>query len=131
MSARIRHQRGDGVLAARGVMADEDLFEVELLERAAEWRLRKVDADPTDEQSRAAAPLLEKLAADVRRLRGSPLFFEYVAICNWLGESDGIADFMDMAHDYRARIGVDRSPEDGVAYLRALIDLAKLVAGTA
>jgi hypothetical protein len=60
---------------------------------------------------------------------GSPLFREYLAICNWLGESGEIADFMDMANDYRARIGVDRAPADGEAYLRALIDLAKLMFG--
>jgi hypothetical protein len=52
-----------------------------------------------------------------------------VAICNWLGESDGIVDFMDMARDYRARIGVDRKPADGEAYIRALIDLAKQTFG--
>ena len=103
--------------------------EAEDLERAAEWRMRKVDADPSDAGSRDAAALLEKLAADVRRLRGSPLFLEYQAICNWLGESDGIADFMDMANDYRARIGIDRSSENGEAYLRALIDLAKQTFG--
>ena len=65
---------------------DEDLFEVEELERAAAWRLRKVDADPTDAVSREAAARLEMLAEEVRRLRGSPLFREYVAVCNWLGE---------------------------------------------
>jgi hypothetical protein len=108
---------------------DEDLFEVEELEHAAEWRLRKVDADPTDAVSREAAARLGILAADVRRLRGSRLFGEYVVICNWLGESDGIVDFMDMANDYRARIGVDRSPEDGEAYLHALIELAKQTFG--
>ena len=112
-------------------MSDEDPFEAEQLERAAEWRLRKVDEDPADAKSAAAAALLEKLAEDVRRLRGSPLFQEYRAICNWLGESDGIADFMEMANDYRARIGVDRWPENGEAYLRALIDLAKQTFGTA
>ncbi len=104
---------------------DEDLFEVEELEHAAEWRLRMGDSDPTDAVSRAASARLGILAADVRRLRGSRLFGEYIAICNWLGESDGIVDFMDMANDYRARIGVDRSPEDGEAYLRALIELAE------
>jgi hypothetical protein len=99
--------------------------EAEALERTAEWRLRKVDADPSDVASRAAAALLERLAADVRRLGGCAVSREYAAICNWLGESGEIADFMDMAQDYRARIGVDRSPENGEAYLRALIGLAK------
>ena len=103
--------------------------EAEELERAAEWRMRKVDADPSDATSREAAALLEKLAEDVRRLPDSPVFREYVAICNWLGESDGIADFMDMANDYRARIGVEHRPENGEAYLQALIDLAKQTFG--
>jgi hypothetical protein len=105
--------------------------EAEALERAAEWRLRKLDADPSDATSRAAAALLERLAEDVRQLGASPLFREYAAICNWLGESGEIAHFMDMAEDYRARIGVDRSPENGEAYLRALIDLAKQTFGVA
>jgi hypothetical protein len=34
-----------------------------------------------------------------------------------------------MATDYRARIGVDHAPQDGEAYLRALIDLAKRAFG--
>lgn len=110
-------------------MSDDDLFEVEELYRAAEWRLRKVDADPADAVSAAAARQLERLAEDVRRLRGTPLFQEYLAICNWLGESDGIADFSLLANQYRERIGMDRSPADGEAYLRALIDLAKQVSG--
>jgi hypothetical protein len=105
--------------------------EAEELERAAEWRMRKVDADPSDAISRDAASVLVKLAEDLRRLRGSPMLLEYTAICNWLGESDGIADFMDMANDYRARIGVDRSPENGEAYLRALVHLAKQTFGAA
>ncbi len=108
---------------------DDDLFEVEELQRTAEWRLRRVDADPTDDKSAAAARQLEKLAEDLRAVRVSPLFQEYLAICNWLGESDGIADFSLLANDYRARIGFDRWAEDGEAYLRALIDLAKQVSG--
>jgi hypothetical protein len=99
------------------------------LERAAQWRMRKVDADSSDAISREAAALLEKLAEDMRRLPGSAVFHEYTAICNWLGESDGIVDFMDMANDYRARIGVDRWPNDGETYLRALIDLARQTFG--
>jgi hypothetical protein len=103
--------------------------EAEELERAAEWRLRTVDDDPSDTASRDAAALLLKLAEDVRRLPGSPVFREYGAICNWLGESDGIADFLDMANDYRARIGVEHWPENGETYLHALIDLAKQTFG--
>ena len=112
-------------------MTDEDQFEAEELERVAAWRLRLVDTNPADEQSAAAARQLETLATDVRSLRGSPLFREYLAICNWLGESDGISDFMALADDYRSRIGVDRSPANGEAYLRELINLAKQVFGTA
>lgn len=99
--------------------------EAEELERAAEWRMRRVDADPGDTVSRDAAALLERLAEDVRRLPGTAVFREYTAICNWLSESDEIVEFADRANDYRARIGVDHAPQDGAAYLRALIDLAK------
>jgi hypothetical protein len=110
-------------------MSEEDAFEAEQLERAAEWRLRKLDADPSDDTSRKAAELLQKLAQDVRALPGAAVSREYAAICNWLSESDGISDFMDLANDYRARIGVDRMPADGEAYIRALIDLAKQTFG--
>jgi hypothetical protein len=112
-------------------MSDDDQFEAEQLQRVAEWRLRRVDDDPADEKSAAAARLLETLAEEVRGLCDSPLFQEYIAICNWLGESDGITDFMARANDYRSRIGFDRRPENGEAYLRALIDLAKETFGTA
>src|SRR5579859_4865140 len=105
--------------------------EGDALDRTAEWRLRKVDADPGDAVSKGAAALLERLAVEVRGLDGSAVAREYAAICNWLGESGEIADFMDMAQDYRARIGVDRWPADGEAYLRALIDLAKQGFGAA
>ncbi len=103
--------------------------EAQELERAAEWRMRKVDADPSDTVSRDAAALLETLAADVRRLPGTPVFREYTAICNWLSESDDIVAFADMANDYRARIGIDHDPADGEAYLRDLIELAKRTFG--
>jgi hypothetical protein len=103
--------------------------EAEDLVRAAEWRMRKVDADPSDTASRDAAVLLERLASDVQRLPGTPVFREYTALCNWLSESDDIVDFADMANDYRLRIGVDQKPADGEAYLRALIELAKRAFG--
>jgi hypothetical protein len=42
MSAGIHHQSGDGVLSTGGLMEEADE-----LERTAEWRMRKVDADPS------------------------------------------------------------------------------------
>ena len=104
--------------------------EADELERAAEWRMRKADSDPRDTVSRDAAVLLERLAAEVRRLDGS-VAREYGAICNWLGESGEITDFMDMVGDQRARIGVDWMPENGAAYIRSLVELAKRAFGAA
>jgi len=109
-------------------MADGPV-EAEELERAADWRIRKLGENPADTQSAAAAKLLQKLAEEVRGLRGSPAYTEYLAILNWLGEFDVMEDFAERAHDYRVRIGVDRFPENGEGYLRALTALAKETAG--
>ena len=95
------------------------------LERAAEWRLRLVDADPADAQSAAAAALLMRLAAELRALHGHGLQAEYTALCTWLGESDGISEFALRAHEYHRGIGIDHSPASAEAYLRAMLDLAK------
>ena len=103
--------------------------EVSDLEAAAEWRLRKVDADPNDRQSAEAAVRLQKLADDLRRLQSSVLYREYGAICNWLAESDDISDFAQLVHDYHLRIGVDAFPGSGEDYLRVLLDLAKQTFG--
>ena len=110
-------------------MAD-DPIEAEELERAADWRIRKLGEDPADAQSAAAAKLLQKLADEVRGLRGSPAYTEYLAILNWLGEFDVTEEFSERANAYRSRIGVEHFPENGEAYLRALIALAKDTAGT-
>src|SRR5579864_6033617 len=47
--ARRRHSRS--VRDDTAAMSDDDLFEVEELQRVAEWRLRKVDADASDGKS--------------------------------------------------------------------------------
>lgn len=106
-----------------------DPIEAAELERAADWRITKLGEDPSDRQSAAAARLLSKLAEDMRRLSGSPAYTEYLAILNWLGEFDVMQDFAERANEYRARIGVDHFPENGEAYLHALIALAKDTAG--
>ncbi len=111
-------------------MTDPDPQEVTDLEAAAEWRLRKVDADPDDRQSAEAARRLQRLADQLRHLQASPLYREYGAICNWLAESDGISDFAQLAHDYRLSIGIDAFPETGEDYLRALLEMARQTFGT-
>jgi hypothetical protein len=82
-------------------MAENDPSEAVELERAADWRIKKFGENPGDAQSAAAAKLLQKLADDVRQLRGSPADIEYQAILNWLGEFDVMEDFAERAFDYR------------------------------
>ena len=108
---------------------DDDPPEVIDLERAAEWRLRKVDADPADHRSAAAARQLQKLADDLRGLRGSALYTEYTALCNWLGESDDISELALRAQDFRERLGFGTWADDGAGYLRQLIEMAKESSG--
>ena len=107
----------------------DDPVEAVDLERIADWRIKKLGENPDDAHSADAAKLLQKLADDVRRLPGSPAYVEYLAILNWLGEFDVMADFADRALEYRMRIGADQFPETGEAYLKALIALAKETAG--
>jgi hypothetical protein len=104
---------------------DDDTPEIGELERVAEWRLRKVDANPADAQSAKAARQLQKLADDLRRAPDAKLLEEYRCVCNWLSESDGISDFVLRAQDYREMIGFGEWAETGDDYLRALIGLAQ------
>ena len=104
---------------------DDDLPEAAELEAAAAWRLKKVDVDPGDTASAAAALWLQALADDLRARGHSPLLAEYRCICNWLAESDGIEDFNYFAQEYRSGVGFAHTPETGEAYVQALIKLAK------
>jgi hypothetical protein len=106
-------------------MNNADLPEAIELERMADWRIKKLGEAPSDHESAEAAKLLQKLADDLRRLCGSPIYKEYQAICGWLDEFDGMAEVAEYAHDYRGRIGIDKFPENGEEYLRVLIGFAK------
>ena len=110
-------------------MADADPFEAIELDRAADWRIKRLGENSSDRQSEEAAKLLQKLADDLRTLAGSPAYREYQAICGWLDEFDGMAELQEYAQDYRARIGVDKFPADGEEYLRVLIGFAKDIFG--
>jgi hypothetical protein len=86
----------------------DDPVEARELERAADWRIAKLGVDPADAQSAAAAKLLQKLADDLRRTRGSPAYTEYLAILSWLGESVAVpTPGLDQQH---ARVGILGKP---------------------
>ncbi|WP_428534901.1 hypothetical protein [Rhodopila sp.] len=102
-----------------------DRPEIDELRRAAEWRRRLVDADPGDSVSAAAAGVLERLADHLQRNDHAALWTELRSIGNWLGESDAISDYADLAADYRTRIGVSAHPGDGADYLRELLAIAR------
>jgi hypothetical protein len=104
---------------------EQDIPEVVELETVADWRLRKADAKPSDEQNAKAARQLQKLADDLRRAPNEKLLEEYRCVCNWLSESDGISDFVLRAQDYREMIAYGEWAETGDDYLRALIGLAQ------
>jgi hypothetical protein len=104
---------------------DQGHPEAEELERTAAWRLRLVDADPTDRVSANAARLLETLAESLRREDHTSLWMELGALGNWLSESDAISDYAEAASDYRARIGVSNTPASGADYLRDLLAIAR------
>ena len=102
-----------------------DLLEAIELERAADWRIKKLGESPADTKSAAAAKLLQNLADDLRAHPSSPAYREYQAICGWLDEFDGMAELSEYAHGYRMRIGVDHFPASGEDYLRVLTGFAK------
>jgi hypothetical protein len=105
--------------------ANIDPPEIEELERTAAWRLRLIDADPNDSASAAAATRLESLADDLRRNDHASLWTELRSLGNWLGESDAISDYADLADEYRARVGISEHPADGSAYLLGLLAIAR------
>ncbi len=109
---------------------EDDCVEATELEHAAEWRLRKVDADPTDTRSAAAAAQLQKLATELRGLTDTPLFVEYRCMCNWLGESDGLSELVLRREDFRTMLGFGVWADSGEGYIRALIEMAKETLGT-
>jgi hypothetical protein len=128
--ARFAWMAGTSPAMTGGGVSKVDPYEAVELERAADWRIRKLGENPDDAESAIAAKLLQKLADDVRGLTGSATYREYQAICGWLDEFDGMAELAEYAQDYRIRIGVDRFPAGGEEYLRVLIGFAKDTFGT-
>jgi hypothetical protein len=104
--------------------------EIDELERAAAWRLRKVDEDPSDDRSATAAAQLQKIAEELRSLSASPMYAEYQCMCNWLSESDAISELALRREDFHTMFGFGRWAESGEGYIRALLEMAKETLGT-
>lgn len=110
--------------------------EIEALENTIAWHLRRLDADPSNSASARAVPVLEALVADLRQggdHEGGPggdpggdhaeAWAALGALLNWLGESDAISDFAELAADYR--IGLGAEPIDGTRYILGLQAIAR------
>src|SRR6185437_9775772 len=97
--------------------------DLEALEDTIAWRMRCLDADPADVASAESVRLLEGLVTDLRRTDYGAHWQELGVLLNWLGESDAVSDYAELAADYRAQIGVANRPVDGAAYIRALQEL--------
>ncbi len=106
-------------------MIEMDRDEIERLEATAAWRLRLVDANPDDSASMAAATKIEELVEDLCHNDYAPIWTELQSVCNWLAESDAISDYSDLALDYRNRIGIVENPNNGAAFLQALLAIAR------
>jgi len=105
-------------------MSEHDSPEAVALERAAEWRLRLVDADPSDTDSARAAAQLQKLADELRAMPDNAELEKYRALCHWLSSSDLISDLARAAHRYNEAIGFDECPETALDYVRVLNRIA-------
>lgn len=105
-------------------MSEHDAPEAMALERAAEWRLRLVDADPSDAASARAAAHLQKLADELRAMPDNAELEKYRALCHWLSSSDLISDLAMAAHRYNASIGFGAWPETALEYMRVLNRMA-------
>ena len=97
--------------------------DIEALENTIAWRLRCLDANPADAVSAKAVQVLEALVADLRQGDHTEAWAALGALLNWLGESDAISDFSELAADYRISLGAE--PIDGASYIQGLQAIAR------
>jgi hypothetical protein len=97
--------------------------DIESLENTIAWRLRRLDADPTDVASANAVRVLEALVTDLRQGNHAEAWTALGAVLNWLGESDAISDYTGLAADYRNSLGAE--PIDGAGYILGLQAIAQ------
>src|SRR3712207_5429713 len=99
--------------------------EAAALDDTAGWRRRKAEEYPEDDRNERAAEALAKLAAEVRKLAGTPLGQEFadlqekVYAAEWRG-SDRLIEDEDR---HRSRVGFDSFPDSGEEYVRARMEI--------
>ena len=99
--------------------------EAAALDDTAGWRRRKAEEYPEDDRNERAAEALAKLAAEVRKLAGTPLgqqfadLQEKVYAAEWRG-SDRLIEDEDR---HRSRVGFDSFPDTGEEYVRARMEI--------
>ena len=99
--------------------------DIDALNAIIDWRLKQLGADPDDGAAEQARQALEALLADLRAHDYAEAWAGLGALLNWLGESDAVSDYADLATDYRLQIGISACPTDGAAYIAALQDIAR------
>jgi len=71
-----------------------------------------------------AAELLAKLAIEVEQMKGTEIEQEFVDLQQRaIDATDGLAPYNRILSEYRARVGLDQTPQTGKQYLLALMGL--------
>ena len=110
--------------SSRPIEPNSCAFEAEELRREADWRRQKAEESDEDHNSMMAAELLAKLAIEVEQLKGTEIEQEFVDLQQRaIAATDGLAPYNRILGEYRARVGLDQTPQTGKQYLLALMGL--------
>jgi|tagenome__1003787_1003787.scaffolds.fasta_scaffold20221537_2 hypothetical protein len=110
--------------SSRPIEPNSCAFEAEELRREADWRRQKAEESAEDHNSMMAAELLAKLAIEVEQMKGTEIEQEFVDLQQRaIDATDGLAPYNRILSEYRARVGLDQTPQTGKQYLLALMGL--------
>ena len=110
--------------SSRPIEPNSCAFEAEELRREADWRQQKAEESAEDHNGMMAAELLAKLAIEVEQLKGTEIEQEFVDLQRrTIDATDGLALYNRILSEYRARVGLDQTPQTGKQYLLALMGL--------
>jgi hypothetical protein len=103
-------------------------IEVRSLEGTAYWRRLKATEYPNDKQHASAAALLYSLEVQVEALDGLPIGITFYQFHDVIFTGDDLSQpekVSQLWSDYRNDIGFRNFPNDGVEYLKELMEIAK------